>query len=255
MLNYTKYDNNKNKWVVFVHGIAGSTLTWKRQIEDFSREYNLLLIDLPGHGDSQGFKLEHINPFKLSKSIKEILDCESINSASFIGMSMGTLVIAHFAITYPSYVEAIVFGGAAIKVQGIYKGLMKITQAIKNILPKTFLCKTLSFVMMPKSNHKKSRQIFLRESKKINKENFLAWVEFLKATINPEQIFQKLNKTEIKTIFISGDEDNCFVKGAKSICNKMKNAKFSIIKKCGHVCTIERAKEFNCMALGFLRTA
>ena len=53
MLNYEIYDNKKENWVVFLHGIGGSTLTWKKQIEAFSEKYNLLLLDLQGHGKSK----------------------------------------------------------------------------------------------------------------------------------------------------------------------------------------------------------
>ena len=50
MLKYEVIDNQKEEWVVFVHGIGGSTKTWGKQIDEFSENYNLLLLDLPGHG-------------------------------------------------------------------------------------------------------------------------------------------------------------------------------------------------------------
>ena len=37
-------------WVLLVHGAGGSTRTWKKQIEQLGVHYNLLIIDLPGHG-------------------------------------------------------------------------------------------------------------------------------------------------------------------------------------------------------------
>ena len=52
ILKYEIIDNQKEDWVIFVHGIAGSTKTWKQQIDDFSKKYNLLLLDLPGHGNN-----------------------------------------------------------------------------------------------------------------------------------------------------------------------------------------------------------
>lgn len=36
MLKYDVVDNDKDEWVVFIHGIGGSTKTWKKQIEPFS---------------------------------------------------------------------------------------------------------------------------------------------------------------------------------------------------------------------------
>ena len=46
MLKYQAIDNQKEEWVVFIHGMGGSTKTWARQIEAFSKSYNLLLLDL-----------------------------------------------------------------------------------------------------------------------------------------------------------------------------------------------------------------
>ena len=56
MIYYTKYvsDNSNNrKWITFVHGAGGSSTIWFKQIKYFSKKYNLLLLDLRGHGDSE----------------------------------------------------------------------------------------------------------------------------------------------------------------------------------------------------------
>ena len=54
MLNYTLYQTNKNApWVTFIHGAGGSSSIWFKQIRRFSKNFNLLLIDLRGHGASK----------------------------------------------------------------------------------------------------------------------------------------------------------------------------------------------------------
>ena len=251
-MKYVRIDNGFENWIVFVHGIGGSTKTWNKQISDFSKEYNLLLLDLPGHGESQDEQPKKIKIRKINKEIEEILSENKIEKADFVGMSMGALVVANFAVCKPKYVKSIVFGGAAIKVSGFYKALMSLTQKIKNIVPYKMFYKTLSFVMMPKKNHQKSRNIFIRELLKMQKSTFMAWVDFLKNTINPEILLNKLSSLNIKILFVSGDEDKCFLKGAKTAKNLLKNAKFKLIRHCGHICTIEKYKDFNILALNFL---
>ena len=43
---------NQNEWIVFVHGAGGNISTWNRQIGFFKAHFNLLTIDLRGHGKS-----------------------------------------------------------------------------------------------------------------------------------------------------------------------------------------------------------
>ena len=45
--------DEKCDWLVFIHGFGGSTKMWKRQIDSFKDKFNLLILDLPGHGKSK----------------------------------------------------------------------------------------------------------------------------------------------------------------------------------------------------------
>lgn len=252
VLKYEIIDNQKENWVVFIHGIAGSTLTWKKQIDDFSEKYNLLLLDLPGHGSNSDIVIKKVDIKKLNNAIKETLDYVGIKKAHFVGLSLGTIVIASFAVTYTSYVKSLIFGGAVIMLQNAYKNLIKSVNKVKRLLPYKKMYRFLAWFMMPKSNHKKSRTIFLREAVKLNKETMLAWIEYLSDQINLQSLIDKLAELNVKMLFVSGDEDHCFVGGTKKLIHKLKNAKIKIIKHCGHICTIEKYKKFNNYALRYI---
>lgn len=255
MLNYVTYDNNKENWIVFIHGIGGSTNTWKKQIESFSETYNLLLIDLPGHGLSQNVEPNmKITRKNVNTAIKDVLDIVGIKKADFVVMSLGCLVIANFATKYPEYVNAIVFGGSILEVNVFYKALTNIIKVTKRFIPHRFLYKAFALIMMPRKNHKRSRKIFIRESLKMKRENFLQWVDYLSEIAHPKKLLNKMKKLNVKMLFVSGDEDVCFIKGTKKVSKLLEKSKLSIIEKCGHVCTIEKAKEFNQLALNFLKS-
>ena len=255
MLNFDIYTKDveirNDKWVVFVHGIGGSTLTWKKQIKPFVDKYNLLLIDLPGHGKSQDGHIQKLKKSEVNKEIKEVLDYLHIEKADFICLSLGTLVVANFAIKYPEYINSIIFGGAVIQLHGFYNFLMKTANKIKNVLPKQLMFNTFASIMLPKTNHKKSRNIFIREGKKMQKEYFMDWINYLTMACHPQKLLNNLKAFNFKMLFISGDEDSCFIKGVKDACQTL-DKKLNLIKHCGHVCTIEKAKEFNDMAIRFL---
>ena len=252
MLKYEIIDNQAEEWVVFVHGLGGSTKTWNRQIDSFSENYNLLLLDLPGHGSNADNTIRKVDPQKLHTGIRDTLDHLGIRQAHFVGMSMGTIVIANFAVRYPSYVDTIIFGGSVLKLSGIYKQALIVANQIKRRVPYEFLFQFFAWFMMPRQRHKKSRLIFLQEVVKLKKETLFAWMEYLMFSLNPDKILNKLEFLGKHILFISGAEDHCFIQDAKAIAKRMKGTEIRIIEKCGHVCSIERSKLFNCLALEYL---
>ena len=252
MLKYEIIDNHAEEWVVFVHGLGGSTRTWQRQVDSFSRDYNLLLLDLPGHGRNAEKVIHKVDAQKLHTGIKETLDHLNIDRAHFVGLSLGTIVIANFAIRYPDYVETIILGGSTLKLSGIYKRALILANRIKRLVPYEFLYKFFAWFMMPRKTHKKSRMIFLREVVKLRKETLFAWMEYLMCSLNPDKMLSKLDFLGKRILFISGDEDHCFIKDAMSIAKRMRSTEIQIIKKCGHVCSIENWKAFNRIALDYL---
>lgn len=252
MLKYEVINNDKNEWVVFVHGIGGSTKTWKRQIEPFSEKFNLLLLDLPGHGDNANNIIKKVDLDKLYKGIKETLDYLKINTAHFIGMSLGTLIIAEFVTLYPEYVKDIILGGAILEISGIYRECVRLANAMKNCVPYKFLYNFFTWSMMPKENHKKSRTIFLREVVKLDKSTMKAYIEYLQRALKTKETVEKIDELGKKVLLISGNEDHCFIKGTEKFFEKVHSAKMVVLEKCGHVCSIEKYKEFNKLALDFI---
>ena len=225
MLKYEIVDNQKEEWVVFIHGIGGSTQTWSKQIDVFSEQYNLLLLDLPGHGRNADNVIYKVDSQRLHKGIKETLDYLQIEQAHFVGLSMGTIVIVNFVVCYPQYVKTIILGGSSLKLSGIYKGAVILANKIKRIVPYIFLYK------------------------------FFAWIDYVQFALHPDQILSKLEFLGKKVLFISGDEDHCFIDDAKALARKMRNTEIKIIEKCGHVCSIEKWSTFNRIALDFLSNA
>lgn len=96
--------------MTFVHGAGGSSSIWFKQIRDFQKEYNVLLLDLRGHGASQtnlkkAFKQKYTFS-ALANDILEVLDHLRIQKSHFVGISLGTILIRQLAEMYPERVQA-----------------------------------------------------------------------------------------------------------------------------------------------------
>src|SRR5690554_5849308 len=257
MLNYSIYKNeNTSKWVTFVHGAGGSSSIWFRQIRAFKDEFNILLIDLRGHGDSQN----HVSPNQnqkytfevVSNDILEVLNHLKIEKSYFIGISLGTILIRDLAERNPERVESMVMGGAILKMNVRSKLLIGCGNLFKSVVPYIFLYKLFAFVIMPKKNHKESRSLFVEEAKKLYQKEFKRWFK-LTTELTPLLKLFRMKDINIPTLYIMGEQDHLFLPSIKEVISKHLSAKLHVIKNCGHVVNVEQPMEFNNQVLSFLK--
>ncbi len=98
--------------VVFVHGAGLDHSWWGLQSRYFGYHgCNVLAVDLPGHGRSDGPPLATIEA--MAAWVKGILDERKIKKTTLVGHSMGALVALEFAARYPDCAERIALIGVA----------------------------------------------------------------------------------------------------------------------------------------------
>lgn len=257
MISYTIHHNsNSNSWVTFVHGAGGSSSIWYKQVRAFQKEFNVLLLDLRGHGNSN--KLQAKSPKKytfeaISKDIIEVLDYLKIQKSHFVGISLGSIVIRQLAEMQPQRVQSMVLGGAILKMNFRSQILMRLGNIFKYVLPYLVLYRFFAFVIMPKKNHKKSRLLFINEAKKLYQKEFIKWFK-LTAEINPLLKWFRQVELNIPTLYVMGEEDYMFLPAVKSVVEAHKNTSvLKVLKSCGHVVNVEQPAKFNETAIGFIR--
>jgi pimeloyl-ACP methyl ester carboxylesterase len=98
--------------VVFVHGAGLDHSWWGLQSRYFGYHgFNVLAVDLPAHGRSEGPALAAIG--EMADWVKKVLDEKKIKSAMVVGHSMGSLIALEFAARYPQSAEKIALIGVA----------------------------------------------------------------------------------------------------------------------------------------------
>lgn len=257
MLNYTVHRNKDNaQWVTFIHGAGGSSSIWFKQIKSFSRFFNLLLIDLRGHGKSKNHLLDLSNSIytfdAISDEILEVLDHEKITSSHFMGISLGTILIRTIAEKSPERVNSLIMGGAILKFNFKSRLLMRFGNATKSILPYMWLYKILAFIIMPKRNHKESRLLFIREAKKLYQKEFIRWFKLTSEVIPLLKVFRQ-KQIKVPTLYVMGAQDYMFLPSVKKVVEQQQLSQLQVIPDCGHVVNIERPRQFNQLSLHFLQ--
>ncbi|MEG1388263.1 MAG: alpha/beta hydrolase [Algoriella sp.] len=250
MLAYTTYTHpTSSEWVTFVHGAGGSSTIWFKQIREFSKHFNVLLLDLRGHGRSKkNIKtlFEKRYTFKsVAKDVIDVLDHLKIDKTHFVGMSLGTIVIRQLAEDYSNRFNSMIMGGAIMKMNYQSRFFMKVGNLFKHMIPYLLLYRIFAFAIMPRSAHKESRNLFINEAKKLYQKEFLKWFK-LTADINPLLKWFREVELNIPTLYVMGSEDHMFLPSIqKLIKTHKKHSELIVIEDCGHVVNVDQPQVFN----------
>lgn len=254
MLHYFPYLNsNSDQWVTFVHGAGGSSTIWYKQIKAFQTKYNVLLVDLRGHGQSkQAAQSKKKYSFDaLSDEIIEVLDHLQIPSSHFVGISLGTILIREIAERYPDRVDSLIMGGAVMKLNFRGQFLMRFGYLVKSILPYLVLYRLFAFIIMPKKTHRESRNLFIQEARKLYQKEFQRWFKLV-SEVNPLLRFFRFKEASVPTYYIMGAEDHMFLPSITRLVANHRTAELFVVPNCGHVVNIEQAEIFNSHVIHFL---
>jgi len=99
--------------IVFVHGAANDHTEWALQSRYFAYHgFNVLAVDLPGHGRSGGAPLDTVEA--IADWIPQVLDATGVAQAALVGHSLGSLAVLACAARHPARVIRIVLLGPAV---------------------------------------------------------------------------------------------------------------------------------------------
>jgi len=256
LIHYNCYRNPEaQEWVTFVHGAGGSSSIWFKQLKAFRKIYNVLLLDLRGHGDSkmplkQAFDKKYTFN-AITQDIIEVLDYEKIEKSHFIGISLGTILIRNLAEKKPERVLSMIMGGAILKLNFRSQVLMRLGVIFKSVVPYLWLYSFFAFVIMPNKNHRESRTLFVREAKKLYQKEFIKWFK-LTAEINPLLRFFRNVEVKIPTLYVMGAEDYLFLPSVRKMTETHLSASLFVVESCGHVVNVEQPEVFNTAVISYL---
>ncbi|HUG42319.1 MAG TPA: alpha/beta hydrolase [Longimicrobiales bacterium] len=245
-----------SEWVVLVHGAGGSSSIWFRQIRAYRKEFNVLLVDLRGHGGSAaGAERREGTDYTfedVSRDILEVLDHLGIERAHFVGISLGCLIIRTLAEIAPERVRSMVLGGAIVRLGLRSRVLVLLGNAFKRVVPFMWLYRVYAWILLPRKGHRESRLVFIREARKLARAEFLRW---FRLTMELPPILRLFAERDvgIPTLYLMGDEDHMFLPAARSLARRHTRSVIRVIERCGHVCNIQKPEPFNRFSLEFLR--
>lgn len=96
--------------LLFIHGLSGSSSVWLPYEKELESKYNIVSLDLRGHGKS----LKHISqkeytPEKMASDVNALIQYLGVTSYVVVAHSFGTLIALSCINTHPERVSQVIF--------------------------------------------------------------------------------------------------------------------------------------------------
>ena len=228
----------KGKAVVLLHGFLESTGMWDEYAENLSKSFQVILIDLPGHGKS-GFFSTSTTIDKMAGLVMELIEHLNILKISIIGHSLGGYVSLAFAELFPDKLENHILLHSSATADSI-KAKEKRDSAIKILSkhPSLYIKQTLAGLFRPETsiNFKSEFENLVSIALSNNPKGYIEAVKAMK--MRPDRT--SVLKSGVRTCFIAGCYDPIIDKeiSAKQI-KLLRNGTGVFLEKAGHMGFIE----------------
>ena len=238
--------DKKKATIVLLHGSGLSHVVWSLTEQYLSnKDYNVLSLDLPGHGNSGGkclLSIELISDW-LEKVFKEL----NISELTIIGHSQGCLEALEYSLRYSKRVKNLIFIGASYRMP-VNQDLIDLAESGDDKAVK----------LMMKWSYENSKKFIGGNpvEKIINSPRDIREVlaTDLVACNNYKNGSEALKSIKCPTLFIFGELDKMVnLEKGKKFAELIPNSKTHIIKECGHMIMFEKAFEMREKISEFLK--
>ncbi len=231
--------------IVFLHGSGLSHIVWSLTEQFFSnKNFNVLSVDLPGHGNSDGPCLDTIE--KIADWLEQVFISLNLEKLTLVGHSQGCLEILEYASKYKNRLKKIVFIGGSNKMP-VHPDLIDLAKNGDSDAVK----------LMMKWGYEGSKKFIggnpvekiiqsPRDIREILAVDLVACNNYKNGTDAAKSI-------ECPSLFIFGSLDKMVnLEAGKKFSNLVKNSIVHTIEGCGHMIMIEKAFEMRDKVLEFL---
>jgi len=230
-----KWPLKENKLnLIFIHDVGATAMNWIFQIKEFAEKFNIIVLDLPGHGKSQGPGMNNVQDY--AKKIAYFLN--EINAGKFIviGTSMGGAIAMQLLVDYADKFTS----GVLLNTGAKLAVLPTIFEAILSDF-KAFVTGMSDFLFPATLNINEdisSLMDMLEIKQKVVLDDFTACHNF--------DIRKRLHEIKVPVLVISAKNDIMTpVWYGEYLTKNINNANFILVDGAGHLAHVEKPEIVN----------
>lgn len=243
------YSGGSGAPILFWASALMSAEMWDAQARHFLPKHQVVLVDPPGHGDSE--PLKRVFTFdECAQCVVQILDALGIDRTYIVGSSWGGMIGGTFAARYPQRVRGAVLMNCSASTVGI---LQKIEYAIMPLplrfirkLPRPMQVFAQEAFVGPTTRTSRPQVVErIREAVERADMRSVRWAITSVVARRPDQhaLFATIRAP---VLVIAGEEDQTFsVYETGAMADAIPGAKLSVLKNTAHLAALENPVEVN----------
>ncbi|WP_406537192.1 alpha/beta fold hydrolase [Methanobrevibacter sp.] len=230
-LNFKVEGNGKT--LVLIHGLSDNLLYWEFLASNLKKDYQVIRIDLRGHGESE-LDDDEITADSYVEDLNDILDDLNISNVNLIGFSLGGAIAIDYVLKYPHKVDSLVMMSSFIKTDNHLKNIFTQFKNSLNIGFEEFYDLILPMVLCPEVISQNREELdMLREIASIT-ANTEAYIKAIDAFID-FNVENELSKVHVPTLILAGKYDDItLLDSQKQLQCQIKNSEMVVFENVKH---------------------
>ncbi|MEA1904095.1 MAG: alpha/beta hydrolase [Actinomycetota bacterium] len=237
--------------VLFIHGLGSSTRDWERQVERFSDAYQMITVDLRGHGRS-GKPAGSYSIGGFAEDVAVLLDQLDGGALPVVGISLGAMVGFQMAADRPDLVESLMainaVQGFEVKSVGM-KTQIAIRKLIARFAGMEKIGEILAGRLFPDEDMGAERELMAERWAENDKQAYQA---SLQAILDWPGVVDEMSRFEKPIVVVASDQDYTPVETKQPYVDRMPSAELVVIENAHHAVPVERPEKFNAVLKDFL---
>ena len=239
--------------IIFGNGVFSNTLGWVNQLPVFSKDYQVILYDMRGQGQSE--KPDSPYSFDIhADDQRALLEHLGISKVHHVGISYGAELGLVFALKYPDMLKSLVVCSAVSFVGPLLYKMCELWRYACEIAdPEMFFYSTVP-LNFGETFIREQTEILKLAKERYKSLEYPALVRLIDSFLELD-VTDQLSEIKLPTCVIAGGDDilKPAIPYSRIIHNSILNSEMFIVPGSGHALTFDKPKEFNSIVLGFLR--
>ncbi|MGZ3751967.1 MAG: alpha/beta fold hydrolase [Mucilaginibacter sp.] len=238
---FSYIDEGEGEVLLLLHGLMGALSNWDAVINDFSKDYRVIIPILPIYD----LPLLTTGVKTLAKYVHKFVNYMELSDVTLLGNSLGGHVGLIYTINHPQFVKALILTGSSGLYENAFGGSFPRRESydfVKEKVEYTFYNPNVA-----------TKELVDDVFKTINDRNRVIRILAMAKSAIRHNMSKDLHKIHIPVALIWGRNDKITPpEVAIEFNNLLPDSELYWIDKCGHAPMMEHPEEFNRVLKGFL---